>query len=216
MTDKTPEQLNELSRELLQRATNKAVDQADASNVHPSVSTTTSRETHKKKVAQSAKFYDRLQNTPPKKVKEETETPNEGTLRLVEAIISGKASEIEQAFSAAMADRLMKVIDARELVVQEAIGAWKVETPWTTEGTVEESMPWTGGYKSASKRMKEAEKARSHQEKTTMKHIKKPTAGEKTAAKDIKPGIAGYADRIAMLKSAEKEGRLKEEAGGMN
>lgn len=59
--------------------------------------------------------------------------------------------------------------------------------------------------------MQESMTEMSHQEKTTMKHIKKPTAGEKTAAKDIKPGIAGYADRIAMLKSAEKEDRLKEE-----
>ncbi len=49
----------------------------------------------------------------------------------------------------------------------------------------------------------------SHQEKTTMKHVKNPTAGEKKAAKDIKPGIAGYKDRVAMLKSAEKDGRLK-------
>ena len=49
----------------------------------------------------------------------------------------------------------------------------------------------------------------SHQEKTTMKHVKDPTPGEKKAAKDIKPGIAGYKDRVAMLKSAEKDGRLK-------
>ena len=51
----------------------------------------------------------------------------------------------------------------------------------------------------------------SHQATTTMKHVKNPTAGEKKAAKDIKPGIAGYRDRVAMLKSAEKDGRLKEE-----
>ncbi len=50
----------------------------------------------------------------------------------------------------------------------------------------------------------------SRQEKTTMKHVKNPTAGEKKAAKDIKPGIAGYKDRVDMLKSAEKDGRLKE------
>jgi hypothetical protein len=49
----------------------------------------------------------------------------------------------------------------------------------------------------------------SHQEKTTMKHIKNPTAGEKSAAKDIKSGTAGYSDRVAMLKSAEADGRLK-------
>ena len=50
----------------------------------------------------------------------------------------------------------------------------------------------------------------SHQAKTTMKHVKNPTAGEKAAAKDIKPGVKGYSDRAAMLKSAEKDGRLKE------
>lgn len=50
----------------------------------------------------------------------------------------------------------------------------------------------------------------SHQEKTTMKHVKNPTAGEKKAAKDIKAGTAGYKDRIDMLKSAEKDGRLKD------
>ena len=49
-----------------------------------------------------------------------------------------------------------------------------------------------------------------HQAKTTMKHVKDPTPGEKKAAKDIKPGIAGYKDRVAMLKSAEKDGRLKD------
>ncbi len=54
----------------------------------------------------------------------------------------------------------------------------------------------------------------SHQASTTMKHVKNPTKGEKDAAKDIKPGIKGYADRVAMLKSAEKDGRLKERATG--
>lgn len=51
----------------------------------------------------------------------------------------------------------------------------------------------------------------SHQSKTTMKHVKNPTAGEKKAAKDIKPGVKGYKDRYDMLKSAEKDGRLKED-----
>ena len=50
----------------------------------------------------------------------------------------------------------------------------------------------------------------SHQAKTTMKHVKNPTPGEKKAAKDIKPGVKGYSDRAAMLKSAEADGRLKE------
>ena len=41
-----------------------------------------------------------------------------------------------------------------------------------------------------------------------LKHVKNPTKGEKDAAKDVKRG--SYADRAAMLKSAEKDGRLKE------
>ena len=49
------------------------------------------------------------------------------------------------------------------------------------------------------------------QARTTMKHIANPTPGEKKAAKDIKPGIAGYRDRIAMLNSAKARGGLKEE-----
>lgn len=51
----------------------------------------------------------------------------------------------------------------------------------------------------------------SHQASTTMKHISNPTPGEQKAAKDIKPGIAGYRDRVAMLKSAEARGGLKED-----
>lgn len=50
-----------------------------------------------------------------------------------------------------------------------------------------------------------------HQAKTTMKHVINPTAGEKKAARDIKPGIKGYRDRVAMLHSADTEGRLKKE-----
>lgn len=53
--------------------------------------------------------------------------------------------------------------------------------------------------------------AQSHQAKTTMKHVSKPTPGEKKAAKDIKPGVAGYRDRVAMLKSAQARGALKKE-----
>lgn len=54
------------------------------------------------------------------------------------------------------------------------------------------------------------DEAMSPQAKTTMKHVKNATPGEKKAAKDIKPGIAGYRDRVAMLKSAEARGGLKE------
>jgi hypothetical protein len=53
----------------------------------------------------------------------------------------------------------------------------------------------------------------SHQSAVTMKHVKDATPGEQKAAKNIKPGIAGYRDRIAMLKSAQARGGLKEEQG---
>ena len=45
-----------------------------------------------------------------------------------------------------------------------------------------------------------------------LKHVKNPTKGEKDAAKDVKRG--SYADRAAMLKSAEADGRLKKESTG--
>ena len=53
--------------------------------------------------------------------------------------------------------------------------------------------------------------AESHQSSTTMKHINKPNAAEKKAAKDIKPGVKGYQDRVAMLKAAQARGALKKE-----
>jgi hypothetical protein len=44
-----------------------------------------------------------------------------------------------------------------------------------------------------------------------MKHISNPNAAEKKAAKDIKPGISGVRDRLAMLDAAKKRGALKNE-----
>lgn len=58
---------------------------------------------------------------------------------------------------------------------------------------------------------KDVAEAESHQSKTTMKHIDKPNAAEKNAAKDIKPGIKGVRDRLAMLQAAKDRGALKEE-----
>jgi pyruvate/2-oxoglutarate dehydrogenase complex dihydrolipoamide acyltransferase (E2) component len=49
----------------------------------------------------------------------------------------------------------------------------------------------------------------SHQAKTTLKHLKKSSYGDKADAANIKPGIAGYRDRVAMLKRAEEEDNLK-------
>lgn len=52
---------------------------------------------------------------------------------------------------------------------------------------------------------------KSHQAQTTLKHLKKASYGDRADAANIKPGIAGYRDRIDMLQRAEKEGNLKEE-----
>jgi hypothetical protein len=66
-------------------------------------------------------------------------------------------------------------------------------------------------YMASKKDMKEEveniEEAESHQSKTTMKHIPNASPALKKAAKDIKPGVSGYRDRIAMLKA----GGVKEE-----
>ena len=51
----------------------------------------------------------------------------------------------------------------------------------------------------------------SHQGKSTIKHIKNPTVQQRMFAHDIKPGVAGYRDRIAVLKDAERMGNLKKE-----
>ena len=56
------------------------------------------------------------------------------------------------------------------------------------------------------------DEAMSHQAKTTMKHIPNPSPALKKAAKDIKPGIAGYRDRIAMLKA----GGVKEDVEALD
>jgi hypothetical protein len=51
------------------------------------------------------------------------------------------------------------------------------------------------------KGLKGLAEAMSHQAKTTMKHIPNPSPALKQAAKDIKPGVAGYKDRVDMLKA---------------
>jgi hypothetical protein len=64
------------------------------------------------------------------------------------------------------------------------------------------------GQKKASEEVEQQDEAMSHQAKTTMKHIPNPSPALKKAAKDIKPGVAGYRDRVAMLKA----GGVKEES----
>ena len=63
------------------------------------------------------------------------------------------------------------------------------------------------GQKAAPVKEEQTDEAMSHQAATTMKHIPNASPALKKAAKDIKPGIAGYRDRVAMLKA----GGVKEE-----
>jgi hypothetical protein len=60
--------------------------------------------------------------------------------------------------------------------------------------------------------VEQQDEAMSHQAKTTMKHIPNASPALKQAAKDIKPGVGGYRDRIAMLKA----GGVKEEVEDLN
>jgi hypothetical protein len=55
--------------------------------------------------------------------------------------------------------------------------------------------------KSVKEEVKQVEEGMSHQAKTTMKHIPNASPALKQAAKDIKPGVKGYQDRVAMLKA---------------
>jgi len=62
------------------------------------------------------------------------------------------------------------------------------------------------GHETKAKKKKMGEAADlSHQAKTTMKHIPNASPALKKAAKDIKPGIAGYKDRVDMLKAGGVE-----------
>ena len=67
------------------------------------------------------------------------------------------------------------------------------------------------GGRDFNKNIMPAEEEASHQTKTTMKHADNPTYQQRAAAQDIKPGIKGFPDRIAMLKDLERTGKLKKE-----
>ena len=61
--------------------------------------------------------------------------------------------------------------------------------------------------------VEEVGEAMSPQAATTMKHIPNPSPALKKAAKDIKPGIAGYRDRADMLKAGGVQEELKDTPG---
>ena len=69
-----------------------------------------------------------------------------------------------------------------------------------------------GTYEGAMSNLDADRKDRAYQKRQgkfdPLKHVKDPTPGEKAAAKDVNRG--SYADRAALLKSAERDGRLKE------
>ena len=77
-----------------------------------------------------------------------------------------------------------------------------VHEPEKDELTADDFKKLRAGKKPDVKKEEVEIEEESHQSKTTMKHIPNPTPAQKQAAKDIKPGVGGYRDRIDMLKSA--------------
>jgi hypothetical protein len=127
--------------------------------------------------------------------------------------LSQRANQQQQAFEEI--SRMLKLSGVREGVEKSQVpaykrkekgGDWKMSTKDLED---EKTKSPTSSAGLARKKKEIGVQEVSHQDKTTMKHVKNPTKGEKQAAKDIKPGIAGYRDRIDMLQSAEKAGRLK-------
>jgi hypothetical protein len=108
---------------------------------------------------------------------------------------SGKSAEADKKVKEGVMDTVKKVA--------KKVG--KAITGPDDEELLQRLEKETGGKRPAKKEapVKEASK-----KFDPLKHVKNPTPGEKTAAKDVKRG--SYADRAAMLRSAEKDGRLKE------
>ena len=77
-----------------------------------------------------------------------------------------------------------------------------VHEPEKDELTADDFKKLRAGKKPDVKKEEVEIEEESHQSKTTMKHIPNPSPAQKQAAKDIKPGVGGYRDRIDMLKSA--------------
>jgi hypothetical protein len=132
--------------------------------------------------------------------------------RVAEMLVS-QLSQRAQAFEDMT--RMIKLSGVKEGVEKSQIpafkrkekgGDWKMSTK-DLENEKTKSPTSSAGLARKKKEIGVSEVSR--QAATTMKHVKNPTKGEKQAAKDIKPGIAGYRDRIDMLQSAEKSGRLK-------
>jgi len=85
-----------------------------------------------------------------------------------------------------------------------------VHEPEKDELTADDFKKLRAGKKPDVKKEEVGIEEASHQSKTTMKHIPNPTPAQKQAAKDIKPGVGGYRDRIDMLKSAGVKEEVEE------
>ena len=85
-----------------------------------------------------------------------------------------------------------------------------VHEPEKDELTADDFKKLRAGKKPDVKKEEVGIEEESHQSKTTMKHISNPTPAQKQAAKDIKPGVGGYRDRIAMLKDAGVKEEVEE------
>ena len=85
-----------------------------------------------------------------------------------------------------------------------------VHEPEKDELTADDFKKLRAGKKPDVKKEEVEIEEESHQSKTTMKHIPNPTPAQKQAAKDIKPGVGGYRDRIAMLKDAGVKEEVEE------
>lgn len=96
---------------------------------------------------------------------------------------------------------------------KEKGGDWKTSTG-DLEKEKERNISGSQGLAALKARLGQSEEKNpqhSHQYDTTMKHADNPTVQQRMAAHDIKPGIAGYRDRIDMLKDLERTGKLKKE-----
>ena len=108
--------------------------------------------------------------------------------------------KINQSVAAAVAKIMEKTLHPNQQKLD-------VHEPEKDELTAADFKKLRSGKKPDMKKEEVEIEEESHQSKTTMKHIANPSPAQKQAAKDIKPGVGGYRDRIAMLKS----GNVKEE-----
>jgi hypothetical protein len=117
-------------------------------------------------------------------------------------------SQSNHEFSEVMKLAGIAVPEATDTVEKDKDGkvkSWKHEGDWEKSKNKEPRGKVTN---LSDKARRETEK-KSSEGFDPLKHVKNPTPGEKKAAKDVKRG--SYADRAAMLKSAEADGRLKKD-----